>query len=208
MKVISLVTQKGGCGKTTLATCLAVAAQQCGKKVVILDTDPQGTASQWWESRDFDTPALLEVKGNEIAQAVRAAAEQRYDLALIDTPARAEPVNAAAAQAADFCVIPCQPTLADMRAQSPTVQALGRLDKRGAFVLTRCQPRGQRVKEAERGLRVFGLPVAPVVIVNRNAYPDAYGNGLGVTEYQPDGKAAGETLALWSWLGRKMEPRL
>ena len=52
MTVLSLVTQKGGCGKTTLTTCLAVAAQQSGKRVVILDTDPQGTASEWWESRD------------------------------------------------------------------------------------------------------------------------------------------------------------
>ena len=147
MTVLSLVTQKGGCGKTTLTTCLAVAAQQGGKRVVILDTDPQGTASEWWESRELDTPYLLEVKGDEIIQAVESAHTQGYDLILIDTPARAEPVNAAAAQVSDFCLIPCQPTLADMRAQAPTVQTLKRLERRGAFVLTRCQPRVQRVKE-------------------------------------------------------------
>lgn len=207
MTVLSLVTQKGGCGKTTLTTCLAVAAQQSGKRVVILDTDPQGTASEWWESRELDTPYLLEVKGDEIAQAVQSAQAEGYDLVLVDTPARAEPVNAAAAQAADFCLIPCQPTLADMRAQAPTVQTLKRLERRGAFVLTRCQPRGQRVKEAERGLQVFGLPVAPVLIVNRNDYPDAYGSSLGVTEYGPSGKAAQEIVDLWQWVNRKMEQR-
>ncbi len=207
MRVLSLVTQKGGCGKTTLTTCLAVAAGQDGKRVVVLDADPQGTASEWWESREQDTPYLLEVKGDEIAQAVESAREQQYDLILIDTPARAEPVNAAAAQAADFCLIPCQPTLADMRAQSPTVQTLKRLDKRGAFVLTRCPPRGQRVKEAERGLQMFGLPVAPVMIVNRNDYPDAYGSSMGVTEYDLRGKAAQEILDLWQWVNRKMEQR-
>src|SRR5919109_5482313 len=50
MAVVAFVTQKGGCGKTTLALCLAVAAQQAGKQVVILDTDSQGSAAQWWES--------------------------------------------------------------------------------------------------------------------------------------------------------------
>ena len=64
--------------------------------------------------------------------------EKGLDVVIIDTPARAEPINAAAAQVADFCLIPCQPSLADMRAQSPIVQTLKRLEKRGAFVLTRC----------------------------------------------------------------------
>ena len=54
-------------------------------------------------------------------------------------------------------------------------------------LLTRCPPRGSRVKEAEKGLLVFGLRVAPVVIGNRSAYPDAYASGLGVTEYEPKG---------------------
>lgn len=205
MPVISLVTQKGGCGKTTLTTCLAVVAQQTGWRVVILDTDPQGTASQWWESREDKTPALLEIIGSEIPRAVTVAQEKGFDLVLIDTPARAEPVNAAAAQVADFCLIPCQPSLADMRAQAPSVQMVKRLEKRGAFVLTRCPPRGPRTKEAERGLLVFGLPVSPIAIGNRAAYPDAYGSGLGVTEYEPDGKAAEELRGLWHWMMQKME---
>jgi chromosome partitioning protein len=205
MAVIALVTQKGGCGKTTLTTCLAVVAQQTGWQVVILDADPQATASQWWESREAKTPALLAVKGEELARAVAVVQDQGFDLVLIDTPARAEPINAAAAQVADFCLIPCQPSLADMRAQSPTVQTLKRLEKRGAFVLTRCPPRGSRTQEAERGLLVFGLAVSPLTIGNRAAYPDAYGSGLGVTEYEPAGKAAEEMRALWTWIRHKME---
>jgi chromosome partitioning protein len=205
MAVIALVTQKGGCGKTTLATCLAVVAHHLGRQVVILDADPQGTASQWWENREEKTPALLQVKGEEIARAVTVAHEQGFDLVLIDTPARAEPINAAAIQVADFCLLPCQPSLADMRAQAPTVQALTRLEKHGAFILTRCPARGSRTHEAERGLLVFGLPVAPVTIGNRAAYSDAYGRSLGVTEYEPSGKAAEEIRTLWRWLLHKME---
>src|SRR2546430_12319246 len=111
MSVVPLGTGKGGWGKTTLATCLAVVAQQTGRHVVILDTDPQATASQWWESRDEKTPALLEVKGEEIARAVAVVQEKGFDVVIIDTPARAEPINAAAAQVADFCLIPCQPVV-------------------------------------------------------------------------------------------------
>jgi chromosome partitioning protein len=207
MKTIALITQKGGCGKTTLTTCLAVEAARKGKKALILDTDPQGTASQWWESRDSDSPSLIETKGDEIAQAIKTAESKGFDLVLIDTPARAEPVNAAAAQVADFCLIPCQPSLADMRAQSPTVQTVQRLEKHGAFILNRCPPRGPRAKEAERGLLVFGLPVAPVTIGNRSAYSDAYASGLGVTEYEPEGKAAGEITALWQWITRQLGRR-
>jgi len=176
--------------------------------VVILDTDHQATASQWWESRDEKTPALLEVKGEEIARAVAVVQEKGFDVVIIDTPARAEPINAAAAQVADFCLIPCQPSLADMRAQSPTVQTLKRLEKRGAFVLTRCPPRGSRTKEAERGLLVFGLSVSPITIGNRAAYSDAYGSSLGVTEYEPAGKAAEEMRALWTWILHRMEKTL
>ena len=120
MPVISLVTQKGGCGKTTLSTCLSVVAARGKHKVIILDADPQGTASQWWESReDNDAPYLVEVAGDELPQAVKTAKEKGFDVIIIDTPARAEPVNAAAARLADFCLVPCQPTLPDMRAQVP-----------------------------------------------------------------------------------------
>lgn len=204
MYVISLVTQKGGCGKTTLATNLAVTAAQAGQRALILDTDPQASASQWWESRDeTHAPYLIEAGSSEFEQATALAEEHGYTVVFIDTPARAEPVNAAAARVADFCLIPCQPTMADMRAQQVTVQTLKRLQKRGAFVLTRVPPRGPRVREAIRGLEVLGLPVTPVTIVNRHAYADAYASGLGVTEYEPHGKAADEILRLWRWLDKK-----
>ena len=204
MIVLALITQKGGCGKTTLSTCLAVMAAKKGYHPLILDTDSQGSASAWWESRDEDSPALIEVRGDEIDQAITSAKAKQFDVVLIDTPARAEPVNAAAAAAADFCLIPCQPSMADMRAQAPTVQTVKRLEKRGAFILTRCPPRGKRIAEAESGLLVFGLPVCPVPVVNRTAYPDAYGSSLGVSEYEPEGKAAKEIAALWDWITRKI----
>ena len=122
----------------------------------------------------------------------------------IDTPGRDEPATAAAIRAADFCVIPCRPTPGDMKATPPTVATIRRLGKRAAFVLTQTPPRGVRLKEAEAGLSVLGM-VCPVHIVHRTAYQDAQGGGLGVTEFEPMGKAAGEIRALWAWMERKME---
>ena len=204
LKIIALVTQKGGCGKTTLAVNLATVAWQGGARVIILDADPQQSAVAWYESRDAEGSDLVEVRGGEIARGIEAAKGKGYELAFIDTPARAEPVNAEAARLSDFCVIPCQPSLVDMRAQKVTVDSLQSLDRKGAFVLTRVPPRGPRAMEAERGLAVFSVAVSPVLIGNRAAYPDAYGVGKGVTEYEKDGKAAQEIKDLWKWLTKRI----
>lgn len=60
MKTILIAAQKGGAGKTTLARNMAVAAAQDGKRVLCLDLDPQGSLRGWWESREAETPAMLE----------------------------------------------------------------------------------------------------------------------------------------------------
>ncbi len=62
MKVLAILSQKGGVGKTTLATCLAVAAEQAGKEAAIIDLDPQATASFWKDVRQLDTPAVASIQ--------------------------------------------------------------------------------------------------------------------------------------------------
>src|SRR5271169_4091622 len=204
MNVIAFVTQKGGSGKSTLAFCCAVRAEQEGKRVLILDMDPQATAEQWYLDRELETPRLAKIKASQLTEAVRAAAVEGYDFVLIDTPGRDEPATAAAIRAADFCIVPCRPTPGDMKATPPTIETINRLGKQAAFVLTQTPPRGARVTEAESGLKMLGI-VAPVRIVQRSAYQDAHGRGLGVNEYEPDGKAAEEITALWKWVVRKLE---
>src|SRR4029453_3947324 len=137
-------------------------------------------------------------------EALATAQKNVFDLVFIDTPGRDEPSTAAAIRAADFCIIPCRPTPADMRATPPTIATIGRLNKPVAFVLTQTPPRSYRIREAENGLSVLGM-VAPVHTVLRNAYQDALGAGLGVTEYEPEGRAAEEIRALWKWIAKKLE---
>lgn len=204
MRVITFVTQKGGAGKTTLALNCAVAAGQKKKSVLILDLDPQGSAEAWYQDRDAEEPRLVKITSWELPDALAKAHAAGFDYVLIDTPGRDEPSTTAAIRAADFCLVPCRPTPVDLKATPPTVATITRLAKPAGFVLTQTPPRGERVREAEVGLGMLGL-VCPVRVVARTAYQDAHGAGLGVTEFDPDGKAAAEIAQLWTWIVRKME---
>ena len=199
MRVISFVTQKGGSGKTTLTFCCEVAAQEDGAKVLIVDMDSQGTAEAWYQDRESETPQLARVDAVNLPQALDAAKRQGFDFVLLDTPGRVEPATAAAIRASDVCLIPCRPTPGDMKATPPTVATIQRLGKKGAFVLTQTPMRGTRLQEAASGLTALGM-VSPVRIALRHAYQDAQGRGLGVTEFEPRGKAAAEIRRLWQWI--------
>ena len=203
MHVIAFVTQKGGSGKTTLALSCAVAAEESGFRTLILDMDPQRSAEAWYQSREAPTPKLAAITPAEIPNAI-ARSRQHFDILLIDTPGRDEPGTSAAIRHADLCLIPCRPTPADMKATPPTVATITRLGKLGAFVLSQTPPRGYRIREAAKGLSVLGL-VAPRHIVSRNAFQDAQGLGLAVTEFEPNGKAATEIRELWQWITQKLE---
>jgi chromosome partitioning protein len=204
VQVIAFVTQKGGSGKTTLCLNLAVAGEAEGARCLIVDLDPQGTAEAWYQEREAPTPRLVRLEAADLPRALDAARRQGFDFVLLDTPGRDEPSVAAAIRSADYCLVPCRPTPADMKAQPSTVATVRRLNRPIAFVLTQTPPRGYRIREAQTGLGVLG-PVAPVGVVLRNGFQDAHGAGLGITEYEPDGKAAEEIRALWRWLARKLE---
>ena len=121
MHIIALVAQKGGCGKTTLATNLSVAAVNEGCKTLLVDLDTQKTATQWWEAREANSPLLVHTSYQELDQALALAQDQGVELVLIDTAGRDDLMNTKASAVAHFCLIPCQPTLEDMRAQAITV---------------------------------------------------------------------------------------
>lgn len=204
MRVITFVTQKGGAGKTTLTVNCAVAAERRGKRVLILDLDAQASAEGWYQDREAESPRLVRVSSWELPEAIAKAHSAKFDYVMIDTPGRDEPATTAAVRAADFCIIPCRPTPVDLKATPPTVATINRLAKQAVFVLTQTPPRGERVREAEVGLGVLGI-VCPIRIVARNAYQDAQGSGLGVVEFDPEGKAAAEITQLWNWMVKKME---
>ncbi len=140
MRVISFVTQKGGSGKTTLTLACAVAAEQDGHRVLIVDLDPQATAEAWYQDRDADSPKLVAATSVDLSEAIARAREAGFDFVLIDTPGRDEPAVATAIRMSDFCVVPCRPSPADMKAIPPTIATIQRLGKPAAFVLTQVPP--------------------------------------------------------------------
>jgi chromosome partitioning protein len=203
MKVISLVTQKGGSGKSTLCVSLAVAASELGHSVCILETDRQATTTQWATSREGKEPEVAPVTADKL-EATLAKLKGNYDFVFIDTPGIDSPGTNLAIQKADLCLIPCRPTPADLRGIKPTLEAIYRLEKQYAFVLNQTPPKGFRVRDTAEGLKVLGV-LADVNLVMRNDHQDAMGAGKGVTELNPDGAAAQEIRQLWAWIDNRMK---
>lgn len=211
MKTIALVTQKGGTGKTTLACSLAVAAAESGEKVVALDLDPQGSLANWGERRDADNvhvEALSAARAVDLPKMLPVLARKGVTLVLIDTAGADNPVTHAAMKVADLCLVPLRPTRLDSHAVVPTVQAITRLSRPFAFVLTQSStiPRNSRAAEMAAGLRALGVLADPS-IAQRADHQDAFGAAQGVTEYAPAGKAADEIRGLWGWLKAKMKEK-
>jgi chromosome partitioning protein len=212
MKTIVLVTQKGGAGKTTLAASLAVAAAEAGENVVVLDLDPQGSLASWGDTRAGDIPVVDRVTPADLPKLTAildGLAKSGFTLAVLDTAGMESTGGNLAMKSADLALIPARPSRLDLQATMPTVQALMRMEMRDrfAFVLNQAPPgRNSRATEAAMGLSLFGVLAEPTV-AQRADHQDALAAGKGVTEYAPDGKAAGEIRDLWNWIDAKMKAR-
>jgi chromosome partitioning protein len=204
MKAIAFVTQKGGSGKSTLCINLAVAAQQTGASICILEMDRQATVSDWAESRGETGPEVAQIEAAQIDEVMKKLKSASYDYVFIDTPGVDSAGALAALRAADLALIPCRPTPADLRAFKPTLAAIYRLDKSFAFILNQAPPRSYRVRDASDGLAALGM-LADIAIVSRNDHQDAIGLGQGVTEFNAAGQAADEIRRLWAWVEKRVK---
>lgn len=202
MQIWTIAMTKGGVGKTTLATNLAVESALKGKKTLIIDLDSQESAVKWWQRREADSPSLIKIEHNELTDALNLAKKQKIDLVIIDTAGHDTLKHNESIIKATFCLIPCQPSIADIEAVYPTVEILKRTKKNFAFVLTRCPSIGQDQLSSREGLSGLGLVAKPYT-VERKAYKHAYANGEGVSEYDPHDKASLEMKELYSWVFKK-----
>jgi chromosome partitioning protein len=204
MKTLALMTQKGGSGKTTLAVHLAVAAEQAGEKVCLIDVDPQASAGAWYSIREQETPAVVVVNASQLSHVLELARGEGITLAIIDTaPHNAAPA-AAVSIAADFVLIPARPSAFDLAAAESTVSLVRSSGKSAAFVLNACPPRAPEIPEAIETLTAYGLPIASVTIGERRAYARAVATGRAVTEFEANGKASQEIRALLYWIKEKL----
>jgi chromosome partitioning protein len=202
MKVIGMLSRKGGVGKTTLACHLAVLAQEAGRRTVIIDLDPQRSAAGWWRAREAEMPQLIETGPGELRGILDAAREDGVDLVVVDTRPSVEADAVHVATLADYVLIPTRPSILDLRAILGTLDIIKGASRRAMIVLNACPPaRGAGeasiVSDARQALKAFGVPVAANTLTQRTGFSQAMVAGLTATEAEPEGKAAKEIRALW-----------
>lgn len=199
MKTLAIISQKGGVGKTTLATAIAVAAEKAGRSTAVVDLDPQASASFWKDTRQTETPAVVSIPPARLQHVLKAAADSGCDLAIIDAPPFAKDIAFEAAQCADFILIPTRPAVLDVMAMTKTLELVSHYGKPSAVVMTFCPVQGREVADTEEAVKQLGAELAPVRIHNRVAFSRAQQTGQTAQEFEPDGKAAEEISQIYDY---------
>lgn len=200
MKVIAVLNQKGGAGKTTVATHLARALQLDGADVLLVDSDPQGSARDWAAVREDQPLTVVGIDRPTIERDLKNIA--RKDFVVIDGAPQAADLAVSAIKAADFVLIPVQPSPYDIWATSDLVELIkqrievtdGRLQ--AAFVVSRAIKGTRMGAEVTQALASYGLPVLDARITQRVIYPSTAAMGTTVLDAEPHGDAAAEVRAL------------
>jgi chromosome partitioning protein len=202
--IVAFVNQKGGVGKTTLALHVAGAWATRGKRVVVIDTDPQGSALDWSEQRAREgLPRLFGVLGFARDTLHIEASEIARDVnhVLIDGSSRSAALMRSAMLAADLAVIPAQPSPFDGWASAEMLRLLQeartfrpRLIAR--FVLNRCGARTVLTREIAEALANHEPPLLASRVGQRVVFADAARTGRLVSEVQRSARAAREITAL------------
>lgn len=206
MRTIVLAGSKRSAGKTTLAVELAV----CAGQALILDLHPQRIATGWARRRESDWPVVRPVEPEALGDALESARRSGFRWVFVDTSALAHPdIICAAIDAANLVLIPSRPGSLDLGTLREIVSMIP-MRRESAIVLNACMPFGGAIRErllqeAFLEARRYGLPVAPCVVSERNAFSRAFASGSSVTESEPDGKAAADITQLWDWLAHEAD---
>lgn len=198
--IITLAQRKGGAGKTTLAAHLAAGWAAAGRRVAVVDVDPQRSLSQWVEIRRAargGDPGFTAITVSGWKLGIELDRLRRdHDLILIDSPPHAEMDSRAAIRAADLVVIPVQPSPMDLWATQATLELARAESRRVLLVLNRAAPRTRLTQEIAASLEQGGVALAATTLGNRNAYAASLATGEGIEEFEPAGSAAGEMIHL------------
>ncbi len=200
MYVLVLASQKGGSGKTTLSGHLAVEAQSAGiGPVALIDTDPQGSLSQWWNARSAPEPLFAKVGTLELGEALHDLRDSGITLAVIDTPPAITQSIAHVISYADLVILPTRPSPHDLRAVGATVDAAERYSKPLVFVINAATARARITGETAVALSQHGT-VAPVTVHQRVNFASSMIDGRTVGEILPKSASAKEISDLWIYV--------
>ena len=196
MKVISVLNQKGGSGKTTIATHLARAIQLKGFSVLLVDSDPQGSSRDWAAVNEENPVPVVGIDRPTIERDLKRIAEKDY--VIIDGAPQAADLAISAIKASDIIIIPVQPSPYDIWATSDLVDLVkqriemtdGKL--KAAFVVSRTIKGTKIGKEISVALSDYNLPVLETSITQRVIYPTSASIGSSVLDEEPTGEASKE----------------
>jgi len=198
-KILAVAQQKGGAGKTTIAVQLGVWWAKQGRKVTLLDVDPQGSMNAWHGLRSEagieGSPFATDVAGWKLSSEIDRL-KRENDLIIVDTPPHAETDARVAVRAAELILVPVQPSPMDWWATKPTLDMAAKEKTRSLLVLNRLPARGKLADAIRARIEKEGLPLAAATLGNRSAFAVSMMEGKGVAETQPKGTAAAEIAAL------------
>lgn len=200
MNILALTSQKGGSGKTTLAGHLAVAAEISGAgPVAVIDTDPQGSLTDWWNERQATTPSFLSATIATLAHDLDHARDLGFKLVIIDTPSAITDMIEHVIALSDLVAIPTRPSPHDLRAAGTTISMVEASGKPLVFVINAANPRARITGEAAVVLSQHGT-VAPVTIHQRTDFASSMIDGRTVMELPRAERSSDEINRLWHYL--------
>ena len=205
MRVLALASQKGGSGKTTLSGHLAVQAERAGcGPVVVIDIDPQGSLSDWWNERESETPAFAQTTVARLATDLEALRAQGFRLAVIDTPPAITMAIQSVIAVSELVVVPTRPSPHDLRAVGATVDLCERAGKPLIFVVNDATPNARITTEAAIALSHHGT-VAPVTLHHRTDFAASMIDGRTAMEIDGASKSTAEIETLWNFVHDRLE---
>ena len=209
MHVITFASRKGGAGKSTLTAQLAAHAITLGRRVHLIDADPQGSLSLW-NARRAGGQLPLATPERGIDRPVAFAMVEGAEFVFIDTAPTMWVVVQEAIRAATMVVIPARPGFFDLAAITDTVKTARERDRPYAVVLNACPVKRDDkeapiVAQSRAELEALGIPVWAGQISHRAGYQSTLAAGASAAEIGPQTAAASEIAALWSAISRSVE---
>lgn len=210
MKVVAIIGQKGGTGKTTTTTGLAVQAVKSGYQTAILDLDPQTNAMNWKDRREAEEPAVDSIQPGRLKQTLQVLEKAGAGYVFIDTPGKSDTAAVEAARVADLVLIPVKPQIFDLETLSAVRDALRLAGNPDSFVvMNSIHASATKAPEEQREViaNAFGIEVAPVHLTHRSIYAEAPATGQAPQEIEPKGRAADELKRLFAFVEQKAKAR-
>ena len=207
MIVLSVLARKGGTGKSTAVRCLAVEALKTGRRVVILDADPQPTCHRWGQRRagvGIAVPLVVLPSPRGVASQISGLRAQGVDLVLIDTPPTATPIVNAALDSSTSAIIITRPNPEDLESVQESLRVAGAQKRPVGVILWQSPPdkRVRAVSMAREALKAMRAEVCPTAVSASISYPYSYAEALTPQEREPEGRARAELAEVWGWLQR------